>query len=332
VLGTQKSGTYYAIQDGVYLGDRYGGTGNPVYGQKLNTHEVSMNVTTIGIKLDYAGFGKHGTARLDVVLQTADAGNGVNTESGQTAWTYPPGTPTISDFSIRSGKPADYFALDVIGGSGQGPEIKPDQWHHVLVSWDLGISNSCHGNGGGNIASFVDSYSKMWCAIDGVDQSGSQLPSNWIGTRDGSGDPNGICTSWTLQYAGGRSGSSYSIYFSTGIQADGIFIPAEPEYTRYFNQEQGFGGGSEPVRPIYRVEMAELYIWSGLVLTSDKASKFINSTGGPMPPESLPFDQPTIRIHGTQAWLKGNNSGHLAGDFSRVGTIVAFKPDPQIGT
>lgn len=391
VFGKQKTGTHYEFKYGVYLGEIYGTGGGGVYGNQVNAHpSTHMDVTSIGIRFEYAGGGEaKGTSRLYATLQTADAGVGQATEWSFTGYEWvgssaPGGTVdirTFTDNSYMSGKPADLFSVAPLSYPSQGPEVTPDDWHHLLLSWDLKGRNSSHGtveDTEAGIASFIDSHSTMWCALDGENCAGAELPSNWIGSADGVGDPNGICTDWTMKYAGKRGGPEetgppnvihspivgaprYSVQFSEGIKADGIFIPAEPQYTRDLNAEAGFGPGSEPISPIYRIELAELQIFSNVMLTitekniaafidfkRDKDGNPIkdkdgNSTLKPVPPkqaEKLLGKRPDVLLHGTNNWKKGKNTGSTSkdkdgkvlksGQFKPTGTIKKYEPDPSI--
>lgn len=384
VFGKQKTGTHYEYKRGVFLGYTFGTPDSGgVYGEALHQHTVSMDVTSIGIRLN-------GTSRLYVTLQTADAGLGQNTEWGHSGYQWvgshaPGGTVdinTYTDFSHMSGKPADLFSIDPNAFSDQGPEITPDEWHHLLLSWDLKGSNSSHGSEDGDTsagkATFIDSYSMMWCALDGRERTGAELPSNWIGSSDGIGDPNGICTDWTMKYVGKRGGPEaqgppnviissasgipkYSVQFAAGIQSDGIYIPAQPQYSRDFNAEQGFPAGSEPIRPIYRIELAELQIFSDVALKMtanniaafidferdqdgniilDKDGKEVLKPVDPKEAEELLGKRPDVLLHGSTKWKDGKNTGSLgadddgneipSGQFEPTGTIKKYTPDPSI--
>jgi hypothetical protein len=315
----------------------------------------------------FIGVNKNGF--LAVHLQTGDVGVSSQTVFSNTNYTtnYPEFIRTVSvtyvDNSAHSFNYPDSLGNDGLSTEWQGFyaanngfRVAFDQWHHLLISWDIGSQNASHGvywgssGGVSDKALFVDATSTMYCAIDGIDKKGDELP----GMRYSNMRPNETISYGTYNIAGksisiGPSNPpaqiggptaepTYKVSFSIGIKADGIFIPALPAYNISYPITIGLPGGTDgseqgqkSTRPIVRVDMAELMIWSGLMLTSDNASKFISSTGTPTPFESFPFGQPDIKIHGTQAWLRGNNSGHLIGDFSRVGTITPFKPDPQIG-
>jgi len=183
--------------------------------------------------------------------------------------------------------------------------VAPDVWHHLLVSYDVS---------GGTVGS-------CWIALDGRD-----YPMNNYGWPSGVGP--------TLD-----SGSSYSGLGPNEIVAGFQMFADDPDVamTPGFSLDPGpYIGLTSPNNELSlhtsTVDVAELYIWSGMTLTSEDASLFISSTGTPAPPASLPFPLPDIRIHGSQAWIKGNNSGHLIGDFTPFGELLIIKPDPQIGT
>jgi hypothetical protein len=295
---------------------------------------------------------KGSSGKLAVHLQTADTGTATQTRFELTNWNYQISTGittrTYADYSYTDNSFPDLFGYAGTPGSDgdQGPAVAFDQWHHLLLSWDLGSRNASHGApGGADPASSVDESSKMYCAIDGQDQSGNNLPAFNLG------DPNAMVSYLTYQTAGSpmEPGSgdstptnivvggateppSYEVIFNNGIQADGIFIPAEPQYARGTGPEGAANVAGTSIRPIYRIELAELYIFEGRVFTSDQVHIFM---GGGIPTDArgiIQNYQPTIaRAGSSNNWLSGDNTGQLVGDFSRVGTITPYS-GPRLGT
>lgn len=350
-FGQQASGDIYAWETpiiGVYYSEVTPGLGDftvphNVYGENpvAPPTSVPMSPTTIGVQLR-----SNDSARLYSHLHTGDIGNAQHTNSAKVGWVPAMGGPggsvpigvsyyTYSDASYATCPFPQYF-------DGSGVNVSWDVWHHLLLSWDLGYNNSSHAStdplSTAPRASFVDSYSMMWCALDGQEKSGSDLPSTTI-VNLGGDIPNGIVCQSCSDLAGNYysltapdySGlPSIDVQFSQGIKANGIFIPAEPEYARGGRYVAGTS-----IRPIYRVDMAELMIWAGTAVPSNAVKYFISDQGTPLAMSAIERQvgagEATIKIHGTQAWLRGNNSGHLTGDFTRRGTITPFKPDPQIG-
>ena len=82
---------------------------------------------------------------------------------------------------------------------GGGNIVAPDQWHHLLVSFD--ISGPCvtfgppqDFSGSSTFATTADgttSYNRGWLAVDDVNYTGFDLSGNYI---DGGADPNAILT------------------------------------------------------------------------------------------------------------------------------------------
>ena len=243
-------------------------------------------------------------------------------------------------------------------------EVRPDQWHHLLVSFD--ISNGCSTFGTtGDFISGVARYSKLWCALDDINYTGQDLGGLDIG------DPNMILTDQGGNAIGGEAGyqsncptesAKYDLASGT-IPAGGFGVPASGKY----------------VSSIRRVEMAELQIFTGVSLDTgveknrrlfitarDKDGKQYpvnqspitiplskSAVGDPatwepgadtpafVPPELDPSSVPTSikDLGGTAAvdftkcslnWIMGRNLGTAKGKVETAGKIKAYLPDPVL--
>jgi hypothetical protein len=93
------------------------------------------------------------------------------------------------------------------------------------------------------------------------------------------------------------------------------------------------------------IEMAELQIWANKTLDTGNVNNrrlFIDAEGKPvsMGTAAKALGEPDIKLHGSSSWKQGSNSGSIgvdsngdrieSGQFSRVGQIDQYKPDPQL--
>jgi hypothetical protein len=229
---------------------------------------------------------------------------------------------------------------------GQGPDtdigylrIKPDTWHHILVSFDM--NGSCTGMAEGGISSSLHFF---W-ALDDANYNGKYLYPAWVGG-----------------YANSYPGSSQADL--NAVASTGVFWIAEPVESpppNYPPPSYTFSPGPVPMsgdpmalptssdnsEHLYQVEMAELQIWTNLSRdTSDVSVRrlFIDSKGKPVDPKiaAQALGRPTVLLHGSGDWMKGKNTGTLPSgqevdlptsgiQFSPSGEIKAYKPDPAIG-
>lgn len=216
----------------------------------------------------------------------------------------------------------EYFGNSAINTSilGTGyPVLKPDIWHHLLISWELKSTRAI-----------------MYCAIDGIDKSGvDQLPA--MCNPDIRGPNEHDCSavySESLVDPADRIAVSFNL---SEIPSGHFSLPAplSVQYLSFFDTESS-------KNPIYIIELAELYIYSGLVLQSSDWRKFVED-GKPRDPSDVEDDvhrKPDILLHGTSDWKEGKNTGSLGvdadgnikedGQFKPTGKIQEYKPDPSI--
>lgn len=216
------------------------------------------------------------------------------------------------------------------GPSGGLPGVTIDAWNHVLISWDLHSDTSNAAN------------SLMYCAINNKNQAGSDLPA--LNNPDIMG---------ANQHVSHASWLGASLELST-ISSKPVVIPA-PSSVRYNTNPDGGQGNRNP---IYKVELAELQIFCGVMLDTSSATNrhaFVDAKGKPVPanqkanPETgkesgsieLLGRKPDVMLHGVNDWKHGRNSGSVGidedghiiddGQFDPSGKIKEYKPDPKLG-
>jgi hypothetical protein len=336
---------------------------------------------------------------LCVHLQTGDVGTSsqttFNLSKFEQEFRDPPGF-WFTSLTYANDTASTLQAPDALGNAGlpsgsidpseNGFKVSFDAWHHLLLSWDLGDGNAAHGYWWADSAAgvsppqyddkhaFVDGYSTMYCAVDDVNKSGDVLPGmrypgmpanatishgaySVAGSNSFVGPAHSDITN--EQVGGPSSAPTYKVDFANGVQADGVFIPAELQYDITFARNDGPGAVTEPVRPIKRVEMADLQIFAGVTMdTGDVNNRraFIaeeikenRPTGFLIPanPEAardLMRKRPEVLLRGQGNWIEGKNTGSLgmeigtdgqgeiipSGQFTKTGTIVKYEPDPKI--
>jgi len=219
--------------------------------------------------------------------------------------------------------------------------LKPDQWHHLLLSFDISGSVSIG-------TPFASSDCRLWYAIDDVDYRGAEnmLPYRDLGGQWGPDTlgPNTILTQNVWRYSGSDPNWQAPQYymnhfvglpqgtFSRGIiPADGyaIGIPSSIKY----------------VDSIFRCEMAEFQMWTGVTLDTGSATNrraFVDENGKPVNPtkgteddprgpgEKLLGKKPEILLHGSNNWQVGHNTGTFGGQFTPTAKIEKYRPEPAL--
>jgi hypothetical protein len=223
-------------------------------------------------------------------------------------------------------------------GGPYSPEVKVDEWNHVLISWELV-------GGTGN---------KMWCAINDVDKNGSDLPAM--------NDPSTMGPNEHASYTPYNFGDTGPVSVTFGPNS----VPSNPVQTPgplSANRATDDHGGTEAIQPIKNVELADLQIFTGVTLdTSSDANRraFVDANGLPVPPAAtavvvepgappslivggsieLLGKKPEIVLRGSGNWIGGRNTGTLgmssngvsipSGQFVPTGRIIRYTPDPQL--
>lgn len=222
---------------------------------------------------------------------------------------------------------------------GNEVDVSADEWHHVLISVDLGPVVTHGGEWDGKLAPFVDSAAKLWVAMDDKNYTKFNLSENWAEKGD-----NDVITDGAYNVAGtspnedaGGGMPRYSLD-STAVPTGSLGMPASKKY----------------VDNIHHVEMAEFQMWTGVTLDTgtesnrrafidykrDENGKVIPEKDGskklkpvnPKKAEKLLGKKPNILLHGSGKWKRGDNTGESRGDFvPSKGAIESYKPDPILG-
>jgi hypothetical protein len=223
-------------------------------------------------------------------------------------------------------------------GGPYSPEVKVDEWNHVLISWELV-------GGTGN---------KMWCAINDVDKNGSDLPAM--------NDPSTMGPNEHASYTPYNFGDTGPVSVTFGPNS----VPSNPVQTPgplSANRAIDDHGGTEAIQPIKNVELADLQIFTGVTLDTSVDSNrraFVDANGLPVPPAAtavvvepgappstvvggsieLLGKKPEIVLRGSGNWIGGRNTGTLgmdnngtlipSGQFVPTGRIIRYVPDPQL--
>jgi hypothetical protein len=220
------------------------------------------------------------------------------------------------------------------GAQGGLPTVQTDAWNHVLISWDLHSDTS------------TSATSSMYCAINDINQAGADLPA--LNNPDVTGSNQHMSSASAVGI-----GSHATAFALSSIPSNPIVIPALSSVS-YNNSPEGQGTRN----PIYRVELAELQIFCGVMLTTtseinrrafidykrDENGEVISDHMEPVDPktaEDLIGKKQDVLLHGSNAWKDGNNTGSLGrdedgnkipdGQFEPTGTIKAYKPEPALG-
>jgi hypothetical protein len=218
----------------------------------------------------------------------------------------------------------------------------PDDWHHVLFSFDIGGTVSIG-------TPFASSTCRLWYAIDDIDYRGAE---NMQPYRDTGGqwgpdtlDPNAILTSNAWRYSGSDPNWQAIHYYQNhyvGLPAGSYTPPPIPAGGHPF----GIPAPTKYVDGIFQVEMAEFQMWTGVTLDTGVEKNrraFVDKDGEPVPPdaaEKLLGKRPENLLHGSRNWVNGRNTGSLgvsndgalipSGQFTPTGKIDPYKPDPSL--
>lgn len=340
-------------------------SGTPIFlGRIAGSHSEAVQPSCIGVRVGVTD-NPWKPPVLDVHIQTDVHATGNNLRSIPTSFTGTflgiSQTPDAS-FGKAIWANVEYVMTDVsetvtaepeylgnsestFSGRNTGhPAIEPDEWHHLLISWEL-VSHSNK-----------DGAARMWCAIDDVNKTGNDLPA----INDSSFDmgPNDHLTYTTWSYRGNDDASANVNFEDDSVPSNPFQIPAPPS-VQYATDAVG---GKGKFNPIATVELAELQIFSGVTLDTSIAEKrraFIDferdDDGKPIEDKDgkrslKPVDpkraeevlkkRPDVLLHGNTEWQQGKNTGSLGidadgkekptGQFKPTGDITKYTPDPSI--
>ena len=172
--------------------------------------------------------------------------------------------------------------------SHSGPEVKFDEWHHVLLSWDIQGSNSAHAlvydpatgpAPSTPLHEFFTARSKMYCAFDDENLTKNDLPSSfWI---EGFGDNEITCGS-CVNIAGFPVSNppptpDFSPLYGLAVHTQSYLptafrwmrSPFQPSQTTSGGRAYTPDSGTVDIDEIKKIEVAELQIFSGLLLDTN---------------------------------------------------------------
>lgn len=262
--------------------------------------------------------------------------------------------------------------------------IKPDTWHHLLLSFDVSravIAQSPPFNPSdapfstfwNNAAQGVSSHALLWYALDDVDYRGRAVglpyPKYHLGPysvdydlsgfTEAQGDPNGILTYTAFDIA--TTGADQFLLNYPTVPITYNFTP-KPISGK---DQMGLPASDRYKQRVYRVEMAEFQMFTGVTLDTGKEKNrraFIDADGnpvdptkgtkddpdGPAPAEKLLGKKPDVLLHGSDDWKEGANTGTTgirieknpdgrdnvvkipSGQFIPTGGIEQYEPDPEL--
>jgi hypothetical protein len=327
------------------------------------SHNAPLQPSTIGA---YVGAYPSFPLTLDVHIQTNAHASGTGLAKIRTSFTgdflgndihtgkpiYDHVVYTETDASSMVTEEPEYLGNSDANSSNSGaghPAVTVDDWHHLLISWEL-VS---HTNNGG-------SFCKMWCAIDDKNKDGFDLPAmNNVGFMGMGPNDHMSYLPFSRQ---GDDNVSVSVEFGTNdVPSNPYQTPGPPSAERASDES----GGVVSINPIAKVELAELQIFNDVVLNTsveknrrafidyerDAEGNIVRDENGkarlkPVNPgsaEELLHKKPEILLHGSSKWIAGENTGttgvdyskdppqiKLDGQFKPTGIIKKYTPDPEI--
>ena len=222
------------------------------------------------------------------------------------------------------------------------PRLEPDIWHHVLLSFNI--------EGTLVAGDLPSSNCGLWYAIDDKDYRGPENMAPFRNPDDGLG-PNVIMTRniWR-NYGPQPENPMFSNYFLPDFSAT-----YSPGLIPSGDAELGIPAATRYVDGIFRVELAEFQMWTGVTVDTQNTEvrrAFIDYTAGnaeeggilkpvnPRVAEEFMGRRPDIMLHGSSDWKNGKNTGSTGinddgveipeGQFEPVALIKRYKPDPAI--
>lgn len=258
-----------------------------------------------------------------------------------------------------------------------------DKWHHLLISCDLTNSISTIATAG-TIADGVISYNRLWVALDDVNYTGFDAFPNWPGPPL---DVNATITNTTFNVAAAPTpsvedislagiavpdsfklggfldpSSSLQLLSTGGVITPTASLPAVPIPVN----EVGIPASKEFVNNIYRCEMAEFQMFTGVsmdtgVTANRRAFIAPNKKGQLAPVTSIAPGLPRDPLAGTDPvalinpsapikllgkkpvvalvnrssnWITGLDTGTAAKGappMSSAGKIIPYFPSPRLG-
>jgi hypothetical protein len=308
-----------------------------------------------------------GTFNVAFNLQMADYGSYSGLTWFATDMAYIPGYSGAPP--VGSGIVGVYYQSTIVDGSygtNNQPEyfyvqsnitLQPDVWHHLLVSFDVGGALTLG-------LPKPSSTCQLWYAIDDVDYRGWDNLQPYRDADDAL-SPNTILTSNIYRESGYVPGSGSKLFYNHYVpNPAGSYSPGPIP-----SAGAGFGlpASAKYVDGIFRCEMAEFQMWTGVILDTEITSNrraFVDADGKPVnptkgseadpraPAERLLGKKPEVMLHGSSNWKTGYNTGTTgirietavdedgnetetvvkipSGQFTPTAKIEKYKPEPAL--
>lgn len=304
------------------------------------SHTAETAPSFIGV---FVGTTSSPTLELIVHIQAQHGPTCVDTTAIETDAHWDSGSSTIvsetEDASYVDENAQDYFGNAGINASSfhdRQPFGRPviaagtEVAFHILVSWDLTNGAASHGVADAaedetGTASGVDEVSKLWCAIDGVNKNGHDLPATWAYDDTESGDPNEILSKFTGAISGNYGAGSGGIpsatltMTSTSIPFFPVAVPSHSSLMRE----------GTPFVPNPNLREARIQFFAGASINTSieaNVSAFRTEAGLPAPTSSarsLLGVAPLLEFSTANRLINGTNSG-TAGNLTKTGTISTY--------
>lgn len=307
-LGPCFVGIYY--DEGEYAEDE---TKEPYLKVSLQTSDKGAAIFLNSLQRNTVGPQNHGVVVGTSELQNAmSAWNFVECETNSTA----PGNPWIS-VSVLEDASEQVMGVggpDRLSAGSKAMKISSDQWHHVLLSFDLkpGSTTGIYATRDGMVCGppihppftppSMDGPSKIWIALDDVNYTGADLrgvsdyqTQTESPLQDALG-ANGFISNYAAQAYYNIVSETHDRYWVTsgcvtehsitGGKTPSYRYPANPLPTN--GQPFGIPAADNMVEKILRVEMAEFMMWTGDTIdtaSADNRRAFIDEDGKPVPPD-----------------------------------------------
>lgn len=347
--GPQQTATIYSFgtTDTVTIDTFPGGTAVVGLTGITASHTAETPPSFIGV---FVGSTSSPELSLIVHLQCQHGPSCTNTVSIDTGAHWdPPGSAADVGQIVYDDEDASYVdenAQDYFGNSRMAnrgisaffgrPAISAgtDVTFNVIVAWDFTNGAASHGVAPDaadeiGISAGADTVSKMWCAIDGVNKDGYDLPASWSNDDIGSGDPNTILSWFTAAQSGKYGGTTGAPSATLTMTSTSIpFYPVSIPSPLSLNRE----GASIVPNPLVRV--GRLQFFADPLIDASKLDlsnpsnvlAFRNEDGTPAAVSAartrLGVD-PLEEFATATAMINGANSGG-AGSFTKTGTVTAF--------
>ncbi len=220
------------------------------------------------------------------------------------------------------------YAADPFTPNAANTNCSADTWHHALISFDIGGSQTVNydSNGGMHPAVFTSASSFTWAVDDASKVGASMRPSGGSVLAPGLA-ANQIITNWLVENIGFDGHPGPTPPFEAGDTAT-----FSGGYIKSNGNPVGIPADATFVNNIYQVDMYRPQMWIGQDLdasVSDNRRFFIGADRHPVA-ESVSIaalGTPNIVFKNTRNFRNGTNTG-TSGNFTPFNTINPFSPGP----